>query len=166
MFIIYKVSVFIHVISASFWLGGILFTIAVLVPASRHRLLESNRGNLFSIVGRQFSRISWILFAVLITTGIIQLWARGFSFGYLTSNSFWQSEFGSTLAIKLVLFSMVILMSGLHDFWLGPKAITLMNSNYQENKTGIYQKATRWAGRLNLLLGLFILYFATTLVRG
>ncbi|HLR76553.1 MAG TPA: DUF4149 domain-containing protein [Balneolaceae bacterium] len=166
MFIIYKTAVFIHIISAIFWLGGILFTAGVLVPATRHKLLSEHRGTFFALVGEKFSRISWVLFVVLIITGIVQLLARGFTVDYLLSSSFWNSNFGSILGIKLSLFAIVLVISGLHDFWLGPKAVELMNKKPNQNHTRIYQKASRWAGRLNLILGLLILYFAITLVRG
>jgi uncharacterized membrane protein len=32
----YHLSVLIHILAAIFWIGGMLFTAAVLVPASRH----------------------------------------------------------------------------------------------------------------------------------
>lgn len=166
MFIIYKASVYIHIASAIFWIGGMLFTAAVLVPASRHKLLANKRGSLFTIAGKKFSRISWTLFAVLIITGGIQLWARGFTIDFLMSSTFWESSFGTTLGIKLALFAIALMISGIHDFWLGPKAAELMDVQPESKKTSRYQKFTSWVGRLNLLLGLLILYFAITLVRG
>lgn len=166
MFTIYKTAVYLHIASAIFWIGGMLFTAAVLVPASRHKVLAGKRGTLFSIVGKKFSRISWFLFVVLIITGVIQLWARGFTIDFLTSSTFWESGFGSTLGIKLILFSVIIIISGLHDFWLGPKTAALIDDKPGERKTRTYRKSTRWIGRQNLLLGLLILYFAITLVRG
>ncbi len=34
----YQWAVFIHILIAMFWIGGMLFTVAVLVPATRRRL--------------------------------------------------------------------------------------------------------------------------------
>ncbi len=164
--IIYKTAVFIHILSAIFWIGGMLFTAAVLVPATRHKVLKPNKGVLFSVIGKRFSRISWILFLVLILSGLTLLWARGFTTAVLLNGQFWQSHFGETLFIKLILFAIVIIISGLHDFWLGPKAVQLMNEEPNDKTTKRYRKATSWIGRINLLLGLLILYFAITLVRG
>lgn len=45
----YYLSVYIHIISAIFWIGGMLFTAAVLVPASRHQLLARKKGAFFGI---------------------------------------------------------------------------------------------------------------------
>lgn len=166
MFIVYKTSVFLHILSAIFWIGGMLFTAIVLVPASHHKLLKGKRGSLFTIVGKKFSRLSWVFFAVLIVTGYIQLWTRGYTIDYLLTDEFWETSFGTTLGIKLTLFSLVLIISGLHDFWLGPKAARLIDEQPESSKTKKFRKVTSWIGRLNLLLGLLILYCAITLVRG
>lgn len=166
MAFIYKTAVYLHIASAIFWIGGMLFTAAVLVPASRHKVLAPKRGLLFTVIGKKFSRISWILFGVLILTGYIQLWARGFAIDVLMTGDFWQSGFGATLHTKLHLFILVLIITGLHDFWLGPKAAKLMDESPDDQRTRRFRKITSWAGRLNLLLGLLILYFAITLVRG
>lgn len=166
MFAVYKASVYLHIASAIFWIGGMLFTAAVLVPASRHKLLSSKRGVLFTIVGKKFSHISWVLFVILIVTGVIQLWVRGVTIDQLLTINYWQTGFGTALGIKLSIFTLVLIISALHDFWLGPKAAQLLTNNPKEARTRKVRNATRWAGRINLLLGLLILYYAITLVRG
>jgi uncharacterized membrane protein len=166
MAFIYKAAVYLHIASAIFWIGGMLFTAAVLVPASRHKVLAPKRGLLFTVIGKKFSRISWLIFGVLLLTGYIQLWAQGFTLDVLMTANFWHTGYGVTLHTKLHFFILVLIISGLHDFWLGPKAARLMDENPSDPKTQRYRKITSWAGRLNLLLGLLILYYAITLVRG
>jgi len=166
MNIIYKAAIFIHIISAIFWIGGMLFTAAVLAPASRHKMLKPSKNALFSIAGKKFSRISWVLFVILILTGILLLWSRGFGWHILTEKEFWDSAFGQTLYIKLHFFALILIISGLHDFWLGPKASSYMQPSSTKIKTSPYRKAARWVGRINLILGLCVLYYAITLVRG
>lgn len=165
MFYIYKASVFIHILSAMFWIGGMLFTVAVLVPITRNKVLKPTKTTFYAIMKR-FSRLSWILFPILILTGGIQLWARGYTLHHLMSNTFWESHFGTTLAFKLTTFALVLIISGLHDFWLGPKATLLMDEKPQDPRTQKIRKVASWIGRLNLLFALLILYFAVTLVRG
>lgn len=163
---LYHLSVFIHVLSAMFWIGGMLFTAAVLVPASRHKLLADKKGEFFALVGRKFSRISWVLFLVLIVTGITNLLSRGYTFANLISPDFWNSHFGSMLFIKLHLFGLVLILSGIHDFYAGPRAADLMDENPDAPKTKRFRKISSWIGRVNLLLGLAILFYAIRLVRG
>jgi uncharacterized membrane protein len=162
----YYLSVFIHILSAIFWIGGMLFTVAVLVPASRHQLLVKKRGEFFSLIGQKFSRISWILFLVLTITGITNLLARGYDLADLVTSSFWSGNFGSDLFIKLHLFGVVLILSGIHDFYAGPKAAELMDQKPNDPQTKTSRKLSSWIGRINLLLGLGILYYAMQLLRG
>jgi len=67
---------------------------------------------------------------------------------------------------KLHLFGIVLIVSGIHDFWLGPKTVQLMENEPEKTRTRRYRKTTSWVGRINLLLGLGILYYAVTMVRG
>ncbi len=166
MLVIYKLSVFLHILSAMFWLGGMLFTVLVLVPATSHQALAPKKGIFFSEMGKRFSNISWILFSILLSTGYIQIAHRGYGFSSLFTSDFWQSHFGSILKYKLLAFAVMLIISGLHDFWLGPKAAKLIDINPTSSQTQSYRKATSWVGRLNLLLGLIILYYAISLVRG
>lgn len=161
----YKWAVFIHLIFVTFWLGGMLFTAAVLVPATRTRLADM-KGMLFTELGTRFSRLSWIIFPLLILTGILALLGRGFSVDILVSAQFWDTSYGSTLFTKLWLFGLMIIVSGLHDFWLGPKAAAMMDENPDAPETSRFRKASSWAGRINLLIGLGILFTAVSLVRG
>lgn len=162
----YFVSVYIHILSAIFWIGGMMFTVAVLVPISRHKIIESNRGTFFKIVGEKFSRISWILFLILIITGITNLTTRGFELTHLLSAEFWQGGFGHYLGTKLLIFAVVLIISGTHDFYFGPKAAQLMDSDPDSPQTHTFRKITSWLGRINLLFGLMILYYAIRVVRG
>lgn len=162
----YHLSVFIHITSAIFWIGGMLFTAGVLVPATRHKLLKEKKGAFFALVGEKFSRISWILFIVLIITGITNLLTRGYTADQLLTGSFWLEVFGGNLFIKLLIFALVLIVSGIHDFYAGPKAAELMDEQPNHPQTNRMRKISSWLGCLNLLLGLLILYYAMRLLRG
>lgn len=162
----YELSVFIHILAAIFWIGGMLFTAAVLVPVSRESILNSRRGEFFKITGQKFSRISWVLFLILFITGIINLTTRGIQLQALINLDFWKSSFGLTLAYKLSLFGFVAIISALHDFYAGPKAAALLQTKPNDTATQSFRKLSSWLGRLNLVLGLGILYCAIILVRG
>lgn len=162
----YYLSVFIHLTSAIFWIGGMLFTAGVLVPASRHPLLRDKKGSFFTLIGRKFSRISWFLFLILIITGLTNLLTRGYTIEQLLTASFWVEIFGGYLFLKLLIFGLVLIVSGIHDFYAGPKAAKLMDKQPDHLKTKRMRKISSWLGRLNLVLGLAILYYAMRLLRG
>ncbi len=159
-------SAYIHILMAMFWIGGMLFTAAVLVPVSRDKMFEHRRGYLFKKAGTIFSRISWVIFLLMIVTGVTMLLGMGYGMDDLMSSHFWGSAYGSALMGKLHIFSLVLILSGIHDFWLGPKAAELMDHEPDSTLTRRFRKASSWVGRINLLLGLIILYYAIVLVRG
>lgn len=162
----YKASVFIHIASALFWVGGMLFTVLVLVPASRHSMFKHKRGKLFEVVGKKFSKLSWLAFIILILTGITNLLLRGYTFQDLISTDFWYTDFGGILAWKLGVFAIILIISGIHDFYAGPRASHLMDQSPEAAETRSIRKTSSWLGRLNLLFGLWILYLAISLIRG
>ena len=57
--ILYHLSVFLHILSAIIWIGGMLFLALVVVPTTRG-LPPSERAALFGAVGRRFRRVGWI----------------------------------------------------------------------------------------------------------
>lgn len=168
MFTLYKVSVFLHIFIAMFWIGGMTYTAFILVPSFRDKILNPNRGHFFAVMGKKFSNATWVLFLVLIVTGVFQLWYKwiGKDIERLLDPEFWDSHFGTTLAYKLVVFAMVIIISAIHDFWLGPKAATLIHKAPDSPATKKFRKYTTKFGRFNFLLGLIILFLAITLIRG
>lgn len=160
----YHWSVYIHVIIAAFWIGGMLFTAAVLVPATRRRL-AAHKGLLFTELGTRFSRISWALFPLLILTGITALFGKGYRIVHLVDPVFWSSDYGMLLAHKMGLFAIVLILSGLHDFWYGKKAAEWMIIHPDHPLTDRYRTTSKWIGRINLLFGLVILFLAVSLIR-
>lgn len=110
--------------------------------------LAGIKGFLFSELGIRFSRLGWILFPFIILTGTLALLGRGYSVKTLLSGEFWTSSvFGSRLMKKLTVFSLVLILSGIHDFWPGPKAAELMDSQPESTKTSRFRKASSWVGK-------------------
>ena len=166
MSVYYHLSLLIHITSAMFWMGGMLFFVAIIIPVSRHKIYAGFRGDLVNRVGRRFSRYSWVAFGLLIVTGITNLLTKGYSAGDLVTGRFWQSGYGSTLHTKLHFFLLMLILSAVHDFYLGPKATRLMSEEPGAARTGRLRKTAGWIGRINLVLGFVIVYYALSLGRG
>src|SRR5690554_6483609 len=144
MMALYFWSSFFHILLAIFWIGGMLFTVLVLVPVSRDAMFENRRGKFFMKAGTVFSRITWIAFLLLVISGVLNLLGKGFRLQDLVSTTFWQSGYGNSLAWKLGLFGLVLIQSAIHDFWLGPKASLLMDQQPETSLTRRYRKASSW----------------------
>lgn len=91
------VRLFLHVLAATVWVGGQL-TLAALVPT-----LRRHGGELARAAGRQFNKVAWPAFAVLIATGIWNMAAE---------HDKAHGRYRTTLVIKLV----VVAISGVTAF--------------------------------------------------
>jgi putative copper export protein len=96
----YTIRLFLHVLAATIWVGGQL-TLAGLLPAMRKLGPETTRA-----IARQFDRVAWPAFAVLVITGVWNVLEVD-----VTSASI---EYQITLAVKLVLVALSGLGAAAH----------------------------------------------------
>ncbi|MCS7265231.1 MAG: DUF4149 domain-containing protein [Armatimonadetes bacterium] len=166
MWSLYFLSVWLHIIAATVWVGGMLFLAFVIVPLLRHPEIQPQRAKLLSLLGLRFRIIGWITLAILLVTGLYNVFARGFTFQDVFAGSLWEGEFGQTLAEKLVTFGVILLLSALHDFWVGPKASALAKQGNPSENLEKWRKAASWIGRINLILALWMVALGVMMVRG
>jgi len=163
---LYLVSVVLHIVAASAWLGGMLFLVLVVVPSLRAPALVVHAAALIRVVGERFRTVGWATLLVLVVTGVINAAFRAGSAAGLADAAWWATPFGRLLAVKLALVALVLLLSALHDFHVGPHAGRLMTEAPDDPATPRWRMAARWMGRINLLLALAIVVLAVRLVRG
>jgi len=165
MHVLHLVSVWLHILAAAGWLGTMLFLALVLVPTLARVGDVGLRARLLGASGPRLRAFGWSCFAVLVVTGLVNLTARGFDLLDPSDVGWrlWQGPFGFSLTCKLLLFAVVVAISAVHDFWLGPRATRLTPGSPEALRM---RRIATWIGRLNLLLGLLIVFFAVTLVRG
>ena len=159
----YLLTVTLHVLAALVWLGGMIF-FAIAAPVLREIDDEAMRATLFDALGRRFRVVGWICVGLLLATGIAQLRLRGWWGGeFWRQLGFGRGTFGSTLAWKLGLVTMMVAIQGIHDFWLGPRA-GLATPGGDEARA-LRVRASLLA-RLNVFVGLVLVYVAVRLGRG
>jgi putative copper resistance protein D len=164
--VIYQLSVYLHILSAIVWVGGMLFLALVVVPATR-AMDPAERGALISALGRRFRVIGWLCIVLLLATGAVNAGYRGVTLGGLFTAPFLESAFGRTLLAKLALVALLILLSVLHDFVIGPRwsrAQRQRDPEAQRLAARLRRRASA-LGRLNTLLALLIVALAVLLVR-
>lgn len=152
----YLISVFVHVICAAFWIGGMLFIPLILVPSIKK---QPNRVLLLYKTGIKFRFYGWLTVITLFITGLLNLYFRGLPF---TWDFFVESNYGKLVSIKLILFLLMLLISGIHDFYYGIKSIDEM----QHTNNNKFKLMARWTGVINLLLALTIAFFGIVISRG
>ncbi len=162
----YIASIALHIVAACLWVGGMLFLVLVLVPALRRLPDRALAVLLIRETGRRFRSVGWATLAVLVATGTTNLLARGISAATLVSPDFWRSPFGSVLAFKLGTVLAILLLSSVHDFYVGPRASEALRRQPDDPHALRLRALATWMGRLNLVLALVVVVCGVMLVRG
>jgi len=162
---LYYVNVTIHVLAAMLWLGGMFFLGIVGAPVLRSIEPPPLRQRLFQELGSRFRRVGWIAIAVLVTTGILNLYFRGWLHwrGVLGAGEFWSSAVGRALFVKLIAVAMMISISAIHDFIHGPRAGRAAPGS---PAALAMRKRAALLARVNALLGIILVIAAVRLARG
>lgn len=164
MSLAYFLTVSVHLLAALVWLGGMLFLAAVGAPVLRQVEPPDLRARLFHRLGERFRTLGWWAIGVLVLTGAGNLHFRGvLEPAVLGSADFWTSPFGRALTWKLAGVAAMIVVSAVHDFWLGPAARAAGSGSARA------ETMRRWAARLarvNALLGVVVVLAAVRLARG
>lgn len=103
---------FVHVLSAAVWVGGQLTLSLLFLPLLRRRLPEDVRASLASGIGRRFAFYTMTVFLpVQVASGI------GLAIEHhVTWASLAHAGYGRTLLAKLVVFAIVLVLSGVHGW--------------------------------------------------
>jgi copper resistance protein D len=162
---LYLVSVWLHVLAATLWLGGMLFLVVAVVPVLR-RMERGSAAALMHSVGVRFRAAGWVCFALLLLTGAFNLAVRGVRWADLMRAEFWDSPLGRPLSVKLAAFALVLVLSAWHDFWVGPRATQVAHEDPTGPEAqGLRRRASR-IGRANVLLALVLVACGVVIVRG
>ena len=149
----YYISVWLHIIGASFWIGGMLFLPLVLLPGIKN---HPDRKNLLMSTGLKFRFYGYIVLAMMLITGLFNISLRGINFSF---DFFILTRYGQLVELKIILFVLMITISLMHDLIVGKKAIEQM-----ENKN--VKLIARWTGRLLLVISLVMAYIGVIISRG
>jgi uncharacterized membrane protein len=161
----YQLSVYLHILSAMVWVGGMLFLTLVAVPIAR-RLPPPERARLLDALGRRFRVVGWSSVALLVATGIVNSGYRGVTWGSLASGAILDTTFGQLYCLKLSLVAAMLAITALHDFVLGPRSTRALAASSAGTPQGPGRRTLRWLTVLALLLALLIVAVASMLVRG
>jgi uncharacterized membrane protein len=100
-----------HVVSAGMWLGGVVFTIAVVSPALKAiKLSEAERVGVRSVIGRRYAKVGGANLLLLLVLALLDGLTAGFG-----------AVFYAEYALLGALFSLVVV----HGTYFGRKLATL-----------------------------------------
>jgi putative copper export protein len=163
--LLYEIAIWLHILAATIWVGGIAFLVLVVVPWLRG--VDRGLGaELISVTGRRFRLIAWICFAVFAVTGTFGLWMRGVRLSSFAETEWLRSDFGRIVITKLSLFALIVLLSLVHDFFVGPAATAAMQQDASSPRADKLRRRASLLGRVTALAALAIVFVAVLLVRG
>ncbi len=104
-----------HVTAAVAWIGGNLILAVVIVPYFKKTVAPVERIKILTRIGKQFEPIVWTCVIILIFSGLFNV------FRAVGGDPEAIGQFMRTLGIKLILFFILIILTGFHSFIMGPR---------------------------------------------
>jgi putative copper resistance protein D len=125
------VILWIHLLAAMTWIGGMLFVWLVLRPSLRKPVLDPQAQAVLSRVEGRFRTIRWYSLLTLLGTGLFNLVHEG-------SSARLESSWGGVLMIKLFFVAAVMGITGINDFLISPTKTSTGSANRtKDSLTGI-----------------------------
>ena len=118
-----------HVAAAVAWIGGNLILAMVIVPYFKKSVAPVERIRILTRIGKQFEPIVWVCVMILFFSGLFNV------FRAVGGDAESIKLFMRTLGIKLILFLILVILTFIHSFGLGPKlvrAIEALDPDVQE----------------------------------
>ncbi len=157
--IVPTLMLWLHIMAAIAWVGGMIFLTLVVVPVERGIADPRLRYDLVNKIGVRFKYLGWGSIFILIATGTYNILQKVSSWDDLVATGY-----GKTLLVKLVIVSVMFSLSILHDFFLGPKLVQV--GKKERTKLESLARVVTILARGNLLLALIVILLAVSLRRG
>ena len=104
-----------HVTAAVAWIGGNLILAMVIVPYFKKSVAPVERIKILTLIGKRFEPIVWGCAAILFFTGMFNV------FRAIGGDIEAIKLFMRTLGIKLLLFVILLILTVIHSFFMGPR---------------------------------------------
>lgn len=146
-------TLWLHVLSAAVWLGGLLFQSHILFPL----LARGAPGEPVAQAVRRFRRVAWTALALLVLTGLHNLTRLPPVAAMVESGVL------KLLALKLFLVVVLLMLSAHRDFGVAARFIRAVAAGRDE--AAALQAIVR-IDRVLLVLGVILVYLGLALSRG
>jgi len=171
----YQAAVAVQILSAVVWLGGMLFLLLVMIPIARGEMRSGGTGQGLEVLrdaAERFLPVAWTAMFLLAISRVYIAWehygVRPDTFFSDGSHFLFGSRFMKIIQVKTGLFLFVVILSLLHDFWLGPKIMERLDAARAAGQTlpqSLTRKFVRMVAMVNLSAALTIVVLAVWLIR-
>ena len=152
--------VWIHLLAAVVWVGGMVFLSVVLVPVLKRDGDFARHVALFRTVAYRFRAVVWGAMGILVATGSVMAMGRSIP---LTEPWQWPTIFVAKISMVSFLFTLTLL----HDLVVGPQVRRILGTA-EADRSSRDRMLVRYAAlvpRLSLLVALLVLLLAVVLAR-
>lgn len=146
------IVLWLHVLGAIVWLGGLAYQTHVLLPAAR----SAGPARAFADGARRGRPAAWIALALVVLTGFYNVTRLG------SLERVMQSGAALLLAGKLILVLVVVTLAAQRDFGQVPR-LSRMLARGDDPAAAL--RAIAWLDRVTLLLGVMIVYLGLAISR-
>lgn len=152
--------VWVHLLAAVLWIGGLLFLSLTLVPVLKQAPYSTPCRPLFKAVALRFRAVVWGAILVLLITGSLLL-------GQRLETPWPPAAWPGIVRVKLALVFALLLLTAIHDLALGPRVGRILSvpEEGRSDRDRLLVRSASWVPRLSLLVALAILFSAVLLVR-
>ena len=116
------ITPWIHIVAVTVWLGPQFFMFLVALPAVRAIDDAETRARVIRIVSQRFGWLAWAALAVIVLTGMSNLFQEANDFGHVWDPDYRYFQVFST---KMVVVGVAVLLTAVHSFVIGPRQLRL-----------------------------------------
>lgn len=152
--------VWIHLLAAVVWIGGMVFLSVVLVPVLKRDGAFAQYALLFRTVAYRFRAVVWGAMGILVATGLTLVAGRSIP---LMEPSRWPTIFAAKIGLVTLLFTLTLL----HDLVVGPRVRQTLGKAESDRTTRerLLLRYSVLLPRMSLLVALLVLLLAVVLAR-
>lgn len=151
----YLLFLFLHIVLAAFWVGGMLFLPLIMLPSIKY---NPERREILIKSGLKFRYYGWGALIGLFLTGWSNMYFKGMRFDV---DFLLHTSIGKMLLLKLIIFFLMLSILAIHDIFIGKQL--MQNDSAQSTRL---TKMAKYTGRINLVLSILIILLGILLSRG
>jgi uncharacterized membrane protein len=152
------INPWLHIIAATIWVGPQFFLFIAAVPAVRTIEDARQRAQVMRIITTRFGYLGWAALIVLVITGIGNVYEQDVDLDVL-----FDLNWGWIFQVKMTLLIIVVLLTAVHSFVIGPRMLQMSESVGDEAQLASMRRVSMMISGLILLLSLAILFCAALL---
>jgi uncharacterized membrane protein len=154
-----SITPWLHILGVTVWVGPQFFLFIAAVPAVRQVEDMAVRARVMRTITTRFGWMAWTALLVIVLTGISNLFQIGDEADLWDTELRWYSVFST----KMLLVGIMVALTALHSFVLGPRQLELMERGDTGEDALKLRRATMFVSGVVLLLSIIVIFLGALL---